>query len=251
MSLTLFHFVGIVVIGFLQGFLNTVAGGGSLLVLPALTFLGMDLAVANGTNRVAILLQSISGAASFKKQKALSLKVALPLAAASTAGAVVGTLLAVKVDKRTLNLVIATLISIMALLLVFKPRMWEGKQDRKWPKWAVYAVFFAVGIYGGFIQAGVGFFFSWALALAAGMDLVAGNAVKTIIIGSYTTISLILFFMNGLVDLPVGLVLALGSAGGAVLGAKFTVAKGTKWVRWVLATVVVISAVKMFLDALA
>jgi uncharacterized membrane protein YfcA len=251
MELASYHWIGIVLIGILQGFLNTVAGGGSLLVLPALTFLGMDLAVANGTNRVAILFQSISGAASFRQQKALSLKVAMPLAAASTLGAIVGTFLAVNVDKRVLNLVIAFLISIMAVLLVFNPKMWEGKQERRWPKWAVYSIFFAVGIYGGFIQAGVGFFFSWALALAAGMDLVSGNAIKTIIIGCYTTVSLGMFFMNGLVNLPVGLVLALGSMGGAVLGAKFTVAKGNKWVRWVLAVVVVISATKMVLDALA
>lgn len=250
MDLAWYHWTGIVVVGVLQGFLNTVAGGGSLLVLPALTFLGMDLAVANGTNRIAILLQSASGAASFKRQGALSFGRALPLAAAATVGALVGTFIVVQVDKKMLNLVIAGLISLMALLLVFKPRMWEEVEERNWPRWAVYVVFFAVGIYGGFIQAGVGFFLSWALVVAAGMDLVSGNAVKTIIIGCYTTISLVIFFMNGLVNIPVGLVLAVGSMMGAVLGARFTVMKGNKWVRYVLAFVVVVSAVKMVFDAI-
>lgn len=251
MDLAWYHWAGIVLVGVMQGFLNTVAGGGTLLVLPALTFLGMDLAVANGTNRIAILLQSVSGAASFRSQKALSFERALPLAAAATLGALVGTFLVVQVDKKMLNLVIAALISLMALLLVFKPKMWEEVEEKNWPKWGVYAAFFAVGIYGGFIQAGVGFFLSWALVVAAGMDLVSGNAVKTIIVGCYTTISLVIFFMNGLVNIQVGLVLAVGSMAGAVLGARFTVMKGNRWVRYVLAFVVVVSALKMVMDTMS
>ena len=243
------HIVIIVVVGVMQGFLNTVAGGGSLLVLPVLTFTGMDLAVANGTNRIAILLQSISGAASFKNQKMLSMKAALPLAAVTTLGAIVGTCVAVQVDKRILNLVIGVLIALMGVLLVTKPKLWDGQTQRKHPKWVVYGVFFLVGIYGGFIQAGVGFFFSGALALVAGFDLVNGNALKTVIIGCYTTISLVIFYVNGMVDVPVGLILAVGSMIGAVLGAKFTVAKGNNWVRYVLTVVVVISAAKMIMDA--
>lgn len=246
-----FHWAGIVIIGILQGFLNTVAGGGTLIALPALTFLGLDLAVANGTNRISILLQSVSGALSFKKKGALALKTALPLAVASTLGAVLGTFIAIQVDKKVLNIVIAVLISGMAVLLIAKPKMWEEQKATKLPKLAIYAIFFAIGIYGGFIQAGVGFFFAWALVVAGGTDLVKGNAIKTIIIGSYTAISLAMFMYKGLVHIPIGLVLALGSMIGAWLGAHFTVAKGNKWVRWVLAVVVIVSAVKMVWDVLA
>ena len=178
-----------------------------------------------------------------------SLRAALPLAAITTLGAIVGTCVAVQVDKRMLNLVIGVLIALMGVLLVTKPKLWEGQAQRRHPKWVVYGVFFLVGIYGGFIQAGVGFFFSGALALVAGFDLVNGNALKTVIIGCYTTISLIIFYVNGMVDVPVGLILAVGSMIGAVLGAKFTVSKGNNWVRYVLTVVVVISAAKMIMDA--
>lgn len=251
MDLGVWQYAAIVLVGLAQGFLNTVAGGGSLLVLPLLSFLGMDLAVANGTNRIAILLQSVSGAASFRQQKTLSFRVALPLALAATLGAAAGALTAAKVDHDTLNLVIAALISIMAVLLLGKPSMWEGRKDKRWPSWAVYATFLGLGFYGGFIQAGVGFFLSWGLAVAAGVDLVEGNAIKSVIIGCYTTVSLAIFFWNGMVDVPVGLVLAAGSVGGAWLGAKFTVAKGNQWIRWILALVVLVSAVKMVWDVLA
>jgi hypothetical protein len=245
-----FHWGGIVVVGLLQGFLNTVAGGGTLLALPALTFLGMDLSMANGTNRISILLQSLSGAASFRKKGVLDLRAAWPLALVGTMGAVLGTFIAINVDKRILNIVVAGLILVMALLLVFKPKMWEEQKTPTWPRAAVLALFFAIGIYGGFIQAGVGFFFSFALVVAGGTDLVRGNAIKAVIIGCYTAVSLAMFLGSGLVHVPIGLVLAAGSMIGAWLGAHFTVAKGNRVVRWVLAVVVVVSAAKMIIDVL-
>ncbi|MFH2115464.1 MAG: sulfite exporter TauE/SafE family protein [Spirochaetota bacterium] len=249
MVLLWYQWLGIGSVGILQGFLNTVAGGGSFLALPALTFLGMDLSTANGTNRISILFQSLSGSTSFYRSKVLSFKLALPLAAAATLGATAGTFIAINVDKRILNLVIAALISVMAILLVVRPGMWEARKQTQVPKPLIWLLFFVIGVYGGFIQAGVGFFFTWALATAVGMDLVTGNAVKTVIIGTYTLVSLVIFFINGLVHIPIGLVLAAGSMVGASLGAKFTVAKGNRWVRWILAVVVVASAVKMVWDA--
>jgi hypothetical protein len=237
-------------IGIMQGFLNTVAGGGTLLVLPALSFLGVDIAVANATNRIAIIFQSIAGATSFNNQKVLPIRTALPLAAITSFGSVFGALLAVNVEKHILNLTIACLISIMAILLVFNPKMWETKREKHWPKSVVFLIFFLIGVYGGFIQAGIGFFFAWALALAAGADLVVGNAIKTVIIGCYNVVSLLIFMTSGLVDWSLGIALAVGSVAGAVIGANFAVARGNRWLRWILAVVVVISAAKMFIDTL-
>ena len=136
----------------------------------------------------------------------------------------------------------------MAVLLVFKPKMWEEQHETRLSKSAVVSIFFAIGIYGGFIQAGVGFFLTWGLALAAGTDLVRGNAIKMVIVGLYNIVSLAIFYKNGLVDIPVGLVLAAGSMIGAVLGAKFAVAKGNRVIRWMLATIVILSAAKMIFD---
>ncbi|OPZ58663.1 MAG: hypothetical protein BWY88_00971 [Synergistetes bacterium ADurb.Bin520] len=82
------------------------------------------------------------------------------------------------------------------------------------------------------------------------MDLVEGNAIKSVIIGCYTAVSLAIFFVNGMVDPPVGLVLAVGSVMGAWIGAKFTVAKGNRWIRRILVVVVIVSAAKMIGDVL-
>lgn len=239
----------IFVIGIVAGFFNTIGGGGTLLVLPFLTFMGMDIALANGTNRLGVLLQSGTAAVEYGRKKVLDLKTALPLALFSTIGSVAGTFLAINIDRRYLNLAVAAAISFMAVLLIFRPAMWETKRESNLPKFAIFAVFFAIGIYGGFIQAGVGFFLSWGLAAAVGVDLVRGNAIKMVIVGSYNIISLAIFYKSGLVDIPVGLALAGGSMVGAVLGAKFAVAKGSTWIRWILAAVIIISASKMVMDA--
>ena len=238
----------IFVIGIAAGFFNTIGGGGSLLVLPFLTFMGMDIALANGTNRLGVILQSGTAAVEYGRKKVLNLKTALPLALFSTLGSVAGTFLAINIDRRYLNISVAAAISFMAVLLIFRPAMWETERETKLPGFAVFAVFFLIGIYGGFIQAGVGFFLSWGLALAVGVDLLRGNAIKMVIVGTYNIISLAIFYKSGLVDIPVGLALAGGSMVGAVAGAKFAVAKGSRWIRWILAVTIILSAAKMIFD---
>lgn len=240
---------GIFFVGVVSGFFNTIGGGGSLLVLPFLSFLGMDVAVANGTNRLAIVLQSIAGAEAYRKKGVLCFRTALPLAGITTLGSILGTFLAITIDRQFLNLSVAAFISLMAVLLVFKPDMWEKQHEASLSKTGIFFVFFFIGIYGGFIQAGVGFFLTWGLALAVGVDLVRGNAIKMVIVGLYNVISLGIFYKNGMVDIPVGLIMAGGSMVGAVIGARFAVAKGNAWIRWILAAVVIISAVKMVFDA--
>ena len=248
MDFSLLLWTGIFFVGIIAGCFNTIGGGGSLLVLPFLSFLGMDVALVNGTNRIAVVLQCFAGAETYRRKNVLSLRTALPLAGITTLGSILGTFLAINIDRQHLNISVAVLISLMAVLLVFKPKMWEEQHETRLSKSAVVSIFFAIGIYGGFIQAGVGFFLTWGLALAAGTDLVRGNAIKMVIVGLYNIVSLAIFYKNGLVDIPVGLVLAAGSMIGAVLGAKFAVAKGNRVIRWMLATIVILSAAKMIFD---
>lgn len=242
--------VSVFVLGLLQGFLNTIAGGGTFIVLPVLTFLGMGIDVANGTNRIAIVMQSAAGALGFQKEKVSFMHIALPLALIMSVGALVGARVVVDLDRETLNLVIAFIITVMAVLLLVRPQMWEAQSSRAWPKWASWLLFFGIGVYAGFIQAGVGFFLSWALVAAMGVDLVKGNAIKTVVVGFSNVASLLLFYYNGLIDVKIGLILGIGSVFGAWLGAKFSVLKGNDWVRRILAVVIILSAVKMAYDVL-
>ena len=111
------------------------------------------------------------------------------------------------------------------------------------PVWISAVLFFLIGIYGGFIQAGVGFFLVYALVIVEGYDLVSANAVKVFIVLIYTFIALIMFAVGGLINWQLGLILALGNMTGAYFGTVFAIFKGSHWVKWVLVLMVSITAI--------
>jgi len=247
----LLHICIIMLTGVAAGFLNVTAGGGSLLVLPLLVFTGLEVSVANATNRVAILLQNCVAISRFRKEGILSFREALIFVVPASLGSFLGTFLAINLDEKILKTVIALLILGMAFMLIFKPKMWEEQRQKHIPRWLVILGFFFIGIYGGFIQAGVGFFLLWGLVGLAGKDLLHSNALKVTIVAAYTLISLTMFIARGMVNFPIGLVLAAGSMTGGYLGARFSIAKGNTWLRWILAIVVIVSAIRMLISVLA
>jgi uncharacterized membrane protein YfcA len=224
-------------IGLVTGFMNTLAGGGSALSLPMLMFLGLPANVANGTNRIAILLQSIVGVNTFYKRKVLDYKTDYKLTVPAVAGSLLGALFAVEIDETILRKVIAALMIVMLLMVIFKPEVWvkehAGKVEAK-PTILQYIIFFFIGFYGGFIQMGVGFFLLAGLVLGGGYNLVRANAVKIFIVLVFTVFSIGIFIFHKQVDLLSGFVLAVGSMAGAWLGAHFSVKGGAKLVRYVL-----------------
>ena len=167
--------------GIAAGFFNTTAGGGSMLTVPLLMFLGLPANVANGTNRIAIVLQNVVAVGTFRK---IDLKTDYRLAVPAVVGGIIGAFVAVEIDVHLLKKLIAGLMVLMLFVVLFKPDAWVkakvGKVEAK-PSVLQYVIFFFVGLYGGFIQMGVGFFMLAALVLGAGFDLVKANAIKVFI----------------------------------------------------------------------
>lgn len=235
--------------GVAAGFINTTAGGGSMLTLPLLMFLGLPANVANGTNRIAILLQNIIGVNTFRQKKVLDLTTDYKLAIPAVIGSVIGALFAVEIDVVVLKKIIAGLMVVLFLLVVFKPEMWVKKQAGAVgakPTIMQYVIFLFIGFYGGFIQMGVGLFLLAGLVLGSGFDLVKANAVKVLIILLYTIFSLGIFIYNGQANILAGLILAAGNMGGAWLGANFAVKGGAKYIRYVLLFALVIVILNLF-----
>lgn len=239
----------VVGIGFLAGFINTLAGGGSAISLPFLIFTGMDANVANGTNRIAILLQNAVGSTTFHQKKVLDLKKALPLAIASVFGAIPGALIATNLNEALMRKIIGVVLIGMLLLVIFKPDIWiksqAGKEGKKHTIFS-FILFFFIGAYGGFIQVGTGFFLLGGLVLTERLDLLRSNAIKVFIVLAYTPVALGIFMLNGHVNYTLGFVLAAGNMLGAWLGARFAVSWGPRFVRWVLIVALVGSAVRLF-----
>ncbi len=236
----------VIAAGFVAGFINTVAGSGSLVTLPLLIFIGLPATVANGTNRVAILLQNVVAVRGFHREKMLSLKQGLWLAAPAVVGALVGAQIAVGLDEAIMRRTIGVLMVVMLAVVLIRPKRWlEGRSGdiHSRPSWWQFVIFFAIGAYGGFIQAGVGIFLLAGLVLSAGYDLVRANGVKVLIVLCFTVIALAVFIINDQVNWLVGLVLAIGNMSGAWVATRTAIKRGAVFVRWLLIAVLVVSAV--------
>lgn len=238
----------IILAGFIAGFINTLAGSGSLVTLPLLMFSGLSPHMANGTNRVAILLQNIVGVNSFHKKGMLDTHGTLYLGAPAVIGSIVGAQLAVGLDEDVMRKAIGAIMVFMLVIIIMRPKRWlTGElaylEDR--PSIFQLTIFFFIGVYGGFIQAGVGIFLLAGLVLGVGYDLVRANAVKVGIVLFFTIFSISVFISKGHVNWLIGLVLAVGNMLGAWLGARVAAEKGAAWVRCLLIVVVSVSAAKL------
>lgn len=235
--------------GCVAGVVNVIAGGGSFLTLPVLMFLGLPAGVANGTNRVGILIQNIGAVWSFERSGVLDRRALTWAAVPATLGAALGTWAALLVSDLAFKRILAFLMVALSLWTLWsrgvRERRLQASQEPAGPGFAVAAAFFAVGTYGGFIQAGVGFFVLAATSMA-GLDLVRGNAVKVLSILCFTVLSLTIFALNGRVEWRTGLVLATGTVLGGLAGARLTVLKGHRWVRAVVTVTMILFALKLW-----
>jgi uncharacterized protein len=232
------------VTGFVAGFINTLAGSGSLLTLPVLILLGLPANVANGTNRVGVVLQNVVAVATFRQHGALDAAGTWKLVVPSVVGAVLGAALAVDLDEALLRRVIAVLMIAMLGVMLLKPERWLDEHASGRPARLLVEVpmFFVIGVYGGFIQAGVGIFLIAGLVLGAGFNLVTANALKNLIVLIFTAAALVVFVANDQVRWGLGLLLALGQAAGAWVAVRIALKRGVRFVRWFVMVIIVLAA---------
>lgn len=239
----------LIVAGLMVGFINTLAGGGSIISLSILMLLGLPAPLANGTNRIAIAIQTATATASFKQQKVLPLKKAIYLSIPAVIGSIIGAWIAVDISESILEKAIGVIMLLMLVFILYKPQKYiYGRVEvaERPLNWKCYLVFFLIGLYGGFIHMGVGYFLLMGIVLGAGFDLVKGNAIKVFIVLAYTPFTLLVFMYNHLVDWKFGLILAIGNVVGAFVASRLAVSKGVVFVKWVVVIVVLITAADMF-----
>jgi len=239
----------VVVAGFACGFVNVLAGSGSLITLPLLIFMGLPATIANGTNRIGILLQNLVGARGFHLHGLLDLHQALWLAAPTTLGAILGAQIAVDLDEMKMRRAIGALMIFMLIVMLVNPQRWlqgRGGLVRARPTLGELGLFFLIGIYGGFIQAGVGIFLLAGLVLGAGFDLVRANAIKVLIILIFTLPALVVFLLHQQVNWSIGLILSVGNMLGAWTATRFAARRGSAlWIHRLLLVIVLISSAKL------
>ncbi len=244
-----YHYVLLVGVGFVVGFINTVAGGASLISLPVLIFLGLPPAVANGTNRVAIVLQNATAIAGFKSKGVSTFPFNVYLGVAAFFGSIIGASIAVDIKGETFNRILAIIMVAVVLLIVLKPKVkLADLQERITGKylWLGCLAFFFIGIYGGFINAGIGFVIMLYLNLVHRMNLVRVNATKVAVVFIYTLAALGVFIFYDKVIWKVGAVLAVGNMTGAWFSSRISVSKGDNYIKVFLIVMVLAMAVRLW-----
>ncbi|MDB4448342.1 sulfite exporter TauE/SafE family protein [Roseivirga sp.] len=235
-------------VGLFAGCLNTLAGGGSLLSLPVLIFLGLPPNVANATNRVAIVLQNIFAVRGFKSKGVSVYPFNLWLGISAFCGAIVGAFLAIDIDKEVFNRILAVVIVAVVVYMAINPLKNINKPENMGKKATITSIiiFFFVGIYGGFIQAGVGYLMIMALTLVNGFSLVKTNSIKVFVALTYTLVALGIFIYYGIVNWEFGIPLAIGNATGGWLASRWSVNKGDNWIRYIVMVTASAFAIKLF-----
>ena len=232
-------------VGSAAGVINVMAGGGSTLTLPTLIFLGLDATVANGTNRIAILIQNIFAIYSFKREKFSKFKISFKMSLFTLPGAILGAVAASKIEGEVFEKILGIVMIgiIITMLLPKKQKIYEEKITKI--PWLVYAAMFGIGFYGGFIQVGVGFILMAVLHYLLKENLVLVNVHKVFIVFIYTIPAIIIFALTSSIDWFYGLSLAAGNAAGGWWSAKISVKKGEKIIKWVLLIAIFIMSLKL------
>ncbi len=241
--------VALILSGILVGFINTLAGGGTIISLSLLMFLGLPANIANGTYRIAATVQTIVAVGSFRKQKILDFKKGLVLGIPTVIGALLGAYIAIDLNAKVIEKAIAFAMLLMLFFIIYKPQKWlKGQQDLIEKKVSLfqYAIFFIIGVYGGFIHAGVGYLLLAGVVLSAGYDLVSANAIKNLIVLMYTPFTLVIFMISGCVNYEYGLIHSIGNILGAYIASKYAVTWGANFVRWVIVSVIILTTAQIF-----
>jgi len=239
----------LILVGFIAGIINILAGGGSLLTLPMLIFLGLPPHIANGTNRVAIIIQNIFAVKGFQSKGIKTYPFSLYLAIPATIGAIIGAIVGIKIEGELFNKILGIVMLVIVIYMVLKSnKISKNNIERIKGKyfWLSIIAFFFIGLYGGFIQAGVGFIILFTLSNINQFSLVKSNAIKVTVALIYTLVAVAIFAYNDSVNWKYGLILSLGNASGGWVTSRWSVNKDDKFVKKVLIIMVLAMAIKLW-----
>ncbi len=235
--------------GVFAGFINTMAGGGSLITLPLMIFLGLPPAVANGTNRIGIVISSLSATMGYRSKQVSSQPFSSYLGIAALLGALIGAKIAIDIRGDLFNRILAIIMIMVVMTMVFKPKFsTQNAVERLYGKhlWISMIAFFFIGIYGGFINAGIGFIIMLFLNFFNRMNLVRVNATKVAVVFVYSVGALATFALSGNVHWIYGFCLAGGTSLGAWTASRYSVKKGEGIIKIFMVLMVIIMSIKLW-----
>lgn len=235
--------------GLAAGIINTLAGNGSAITLSLLIFTGLPADVANATNRIGALVQTITAVGSVRRSlRTKSLfKDGLWFLIPAIIGSVAGAFLAVEIDPKLLRYIIGVIMLLLLITLVTNPKKWSGATDRGKSHKTVlnWILIFAIAVYGGFLQMGIGIMLLSVLVLVAHYSLRDANIIKLMLALILVLPAFLVFLFSSEIKWLPGLALAVGQGVGAFIGARYILflPKANLIIRWLLIVILSVSAV--------
>jgi len=242
-----FELALLLITGIATGFLNVMAGGGSMLSVPIMIFLGVPGTVANATNRIAILPQNVSAVWAFYRKGFSNFKLSLSLGLCTIPGTIIGAHLASNIEKEQFNTILA-IIMVIVLIIMSLPQQKvinSGQAPSKNRMIAGHALMGLIGFWGGFIHIGVGFLLMPVLNRVMQLDLITTNAHKVMIVLCYTAVALIVFASQLELVWKYGIALGIGTWIGAWIAANMQIKQGIGAIKVTLNIVIVAFIIKL------
>lgn len=244
------HYALMLLAGLAAGIVNTLAGSGSVFTLSILLFMGLPANIANGTNRLGVIFQNIVGVFNFRKAGYFKSSDTLTFIVPCLIGALLGAWAAADINTEQLEWVIGSVMLIMLPIIIFDPKKSlkiEDLPERKRGIWS-WVIFFAIGFYGGFIQAGIGIFILFSMIMVAHVNMVRANAIKLLMVLVFAVPVLFVFVYFDQVMWGYASVLSIGQVVGAYLASKFAInhPKSGIWIKRLLIVMIIVTVGKMF-----
>ncbi len=235
--------------GILVGFINTLAGGGSSVLYPILIFMGMPIHLAIGTSRVGFVAQGIFSVAGFKSKGVFLFPFNVYAAVSAAFGGILGAWISLQVSNRNMTKILALVMLMIAVLILIQSKIKKKNNfARITGKWLYlsFIVYFIIGIYGGFIQAGMGFMIILAGTLVNHFNLTQANSVKALIVLIITIPTLYMFYTKGFVNWEAGFAIAIGTSLGSWLTSRWSVQVNEKIIRSIISVIIVLLSIKLW-----
>ncbi|MEE0864238.1 MAG: sulfite exporter TauE/SafE family protein [Alistipes sp.] len=227
--------------GVLVGIINTLGGGGSVITMSLFMAMGMPIGIANGTNRIAVLLQNLSATIAFLRKGMLHIKSGVLLSLPAILGNIFGALVATEVSESVFKICLSVVLAVILIYLLL------GKDNEQVTgghglkiRWWHYIIFFIIGFYGGYIYIGLGFLILALAIWTMKLDIITANVIKGFVIFLSTPFALAVFVYNGQVEWMAGLLHGAGNILGALLASHWAMSWGVKFVRWFTLFIIVV-----------
>ena len=243
----MFELALLLITGIATGFLNVMAGGGSMLSVPIMIFLGVPGTIANATNRIAILPQNVSAVWAFYRKGFSNFKLSLSLGLCTIPGTIIGAHIASNVANDQFNHLLA-IIMVIVLIVMSLPQAKTISTDQSPSKKRLitgHLLMGLIGFWGGFIHIGVGFLLMPVLNRVMQLDLITTNAHKVMLVLCYTVVALVVFASQLELIWKYGIALGIGTWIGAWIAANMQIKQGIGAIKVTLNIVIVAFIIKL------